>query len=71
MEQEGAMNSSEYHKCMSEVYFTRALMWMLYAGIVLKLQQSEFGIILAVASGALSTVYFYWSFREFMGASNG
>lgn len=59
------MNSSEYHKCMSNVCFTRALMWMLYAGVVLKLQQSEFGIILAVVSGILSVSYFYLSYREF------
>lgn len=65
------MNSSEYHECMSEVFFTRALMWMLYAGIVVKLQLSEFGIILAVASGVLSVSYFYRSYREFMKANDG
>lgn len=59
------MNSSEYHKIRNEVYFTRAIMWMLYAGVVLKLQQSEFGIILAVASGVLSVSYFFLSYREF------
>lgn len=59
------MNSSEYHKCMSEMYFTRALMWMLYVGIVLKLQQSESGIILAVMCGIASVLYFYLSYREF------
>jgi len=59
------MNSSEYHKIRNEVYFTRAIMWMLYAGVVLKLQQSEFGIILAVVSGILSASYFYLSYREF------
>lgn len=63
------MNSSEYHKCMSEAYFTRALMWMLYVGIVLKLQQSESGIILAVMCGIASVLYFYRSYREFKEAS--
>ena len=62
------MNSSEYHKCLSEVYFTRAIMWMLYAGVVLKLQQSEFGIIHAVVSGILSVLYFCLSYREFRDA---
>ncbi len=35
MEQEGAMNSSEYHKCMGELYFSRMLLWLLYILIIL------------------------------------
>ena len=33
MEQEGAMSSSEYHKCMSETYYTRALMFAMFSAL--------------------------------------
>jgi len=59
------MSSREYHKCMNEVYFTRALMWMLYAGVVLKLDQSGWAVLTAVVCGILSASYAYRSFKEF------
>ena len=33
MEQEGAMNSSEYHNCMSETYYTRALLFAMFSAL--------------------------------------
>ena len=35
MEQESVMNSSEYHKCMSELYFSRMLLWLIYILVIL------------------------------------
>ena len=71
MEPEGVMSSSEYHKCMSEVYFTKALMWVMWTGFVLKVQQDETKNILAVMCGIVSVVYFTRSYQEFREANNG
>lgn len=65
------MSSSEYHKCMSEAYFTRALVWMMWIGVVLKVQQDETKKILAVMCAILSVVYFARSYREFRETNHG
>lgn len=65
------MSSSEYHKCMSEIYFTKALVWVMWIGVVLKVQQNETKNTLAVMCGIVSVVYFARSCRELMEANNG
>ena len=69
--EEGAVSSNEYHKCMSEVYYTRALMWIMCVGIVFKLQPSEFGIILSAMCGIQSAIHLYRSYREYVEANDG
>ena len=71
MEQRGVMNSSEYHKCMSEVYFTRSIMWVMWTGLVLKEQQSETKNIIAVMCVIVSVVYLARSYLEFREANHG
>lgn len=65
MEQEGAMNSSEYHKCMSEVYFTNGILWMFATGVMFTREPSVPVYILIGLMVLNSITYLYRSYREF------
>lgn len=71
VERDDVMNSSEYHKCMSEVYFTKALLFMLWAAVVLTRASSIPMYFLAGLMALNAIGYFYRSFREFKEANNG
>lgn len=58
------MSSHEYHKLMSEVYFTRSIMWLLNAGICIRVMPSDSGTLLSVLSGIWSIQYLYRSLKE-------
>lgn len=58
------MSSREYHKCMSEVYFNRGLMWMFVTGFAARSAQSVPGAVIAVLDGLMSAFHFYLSFKE-------
>ena len=58
------MNSSEYHKCMSEAYFTRATVWLLFAGVMYELAEYPFNIILAIIDMMLAAIFLLRSHFE-------
>lgn len=58
------MSSNEYHKCMSEAYFTRATVWLLFAMVVYKLVENPFNITLTITNGMIATTYFLLSYSE-------
>lgn len=58
------MNSPEYHRCMSEAYFTRATVWFLFAMVVYELVENPFNIILAITNGMLAAIFLLRSHSE-------
>ena len=58
------MSSNEYHKCMSEVYFTRATVWLLFAGVTYELVEYPFNIILAIIDVMLVVIFLLRSHSE-------
>ncbi|MBR2683437.1 MAG: hypothetical protein IKG21_13020 [Atopobiaceae bacterium] len=42
------MNSSEYHECMGEVCFTRALLWMFFAAAVFETVANPAGLVIGI-----------------------
>jgi len=52
MEPDGAMNSCEYHECMSEVYFTRAMMFSIVAAFMYR----DYGLCHAFACTTFVTI---------------
>jgi len=50
------MSSPEYHKCMSEAYFTRALLWAMAAAYIYEnaTQSYEMWLVVAIAIFAVS-----------------
>ena len=65
------MNSSEYHKCMSEVYYTRALLFALWTAFALTRESSMPMYFIAGLLALNCFAYFYLSYREFREASHG
>lgn len=57
MEQEGGISSREYHKCMSEVYLTRALLWILFAAVVFEMVTNPAGLVLGIINSLLAIGY--------------
>lgn len=58
MEQEGGMSSREYHKCVSEAYYTRALLWTIIAARMYEhvTQSYEMWLVVAIAIFAVSNL---------------
>lgn len=65
------MNSSEYHMCMHEVYFTRALLFLLWCFFIITRNQSMFTYFTAGVMALNCFAYLYLSYREFREANNG
>lgn len=63
------MNSYEYHKCMGEVYFTRALLFLLWCLFTLTRNQSTITYLVAGVMALNFFAYLYLSYRESKEAS--
>ena len=64
------MNSSEYHKCMSEVYFTRSLLFLFWCLFILAGERSMFTYFTAGVMALNCFAYLYCSYREFREAND-
>lgn len=58
------MGSPEYHRCMSEAYLTRALLWAFEAAYVSERVTQPYGAWVAVAIAALAVGDFICSYVE-------
>lgn len=71
VERDDVMNSSEYHMCMHEVYFTRSLLFLLWCLFILTRDQSMITYFAAGVMALNCFAYLYLSYRELNGANNG
>lgn len=74
MEREGAMSSSEYHKCMGELYFSRMLLWLLYVIVILIAEHCgmlSHPIVHMILGGLFAICCGVTSFLEHRRANNG
>ena len=65
MSKELKVRSTDYHKCMSDVYFTRAMVWLLSIGWTLDLEPLSLRGFMACVTAVLAFNCFRISYREY------
>ncbi len=65
------MNSYEYRKCMSEAYFTRALLFLFWCLFIFAGERSIFTYFAAGVMALNFFAYLYLSYRELKEANDG
>lgn len=63
------MNSSEYHMCMHEVYFTRSLLFLFWCLFILAGERSMFTYFVVGVMALNCFACLYFSYRELKEAS--
>lgn len=58
------MSGPEYHDCMSETYFTRALVWLVFAMVAYEHVAYPLNVIFAIINAIYAVIYFTQSHFE-------
>lgn len=54
-----------YHELMHEIYFTRAMMFLMYGAIARELCEEPLGTIICVTNLLIGLAYFIYSYMEY------